>query len=82
MAKFYTGPHFWDRRIYEVTVKTSWYQDRKAWIDEMTEWAKQRNMRIEWTGESTHTTDLNHWHEAHFYIPDERDRVAFALRWA
>lgn len=82
MAQFYQGPHFWDRRTYEVTVKTSWYVDRHEWVAEMIEWAHQRSIKIEWSGESTHSTENKRWHEAHFYIPDERDRVAFALRWA
>jgi argininosuccinate synthase len=82
MAKFWAGPYPWDKTQYEVTVKTTWYKDRKAWVEEMVKWAKERNMRIEWSGESTHTMDDNHWHQAHFYIPDERDRIAFALRWA
>lgn len=82
MAGFYTGPHFWDRRTYEVTVKTTKYRDRKIWINEMERWAHRRGMKIEWMGESTHNVNDNEWHEAHFYIPNEHDRTLFALRWA
>jgi hypothetical protein len=86
MAQFYTGPKFWSRQWVrescEVTVKTARYRDRKQWIARMTHWAEQRSMKIEWMGESTHTVNDNEWHEAHFYIPDEGDRVLFALRWA
>ena len=82
MAQFYQGPHFWDRRTYEVTVKTTKYKDRKKWIDKMTRWAEQRNMKMEWMGESTHTVNDNEWHEAHFYIPNEKDRILFALTWS
>ena len=82
MAQFYTGPHFWDRRTYEITVKTGGGIDRKQWVADMTKWAQEHGMQIEWSGESTHDVNGSSWHEAHFFIADERDRVAFALRWA
>ena len=82
MAQFYTGPHFWDKKTYEITVKTKGSVDRKQWILDMIEWAQKHDMRIEWSGESTHDVKGASWHEAHFFIPDERNRVAFALRWA
>ena len=82
MAGFYTGPHFWDRSTYEVTVKTTKYPDRQVWINDMKRWAKERGMTIVWQGESTHVHNDDEWHEAHFCIYDERDRVAFALAWA
>ena len=82
MAGLYTGPHFWDRSTYEVTVKTTRYKNRKEWIMIMTLWAERRNMKMEWMGESTHNVNDDEWHEAHFCIYDERDRVAFALRWS
>lgn len=82
MAQFYQGPHFWDRRTYEVTVKTNQYRDRKQWIVDMKQWAKQRKIQIEWMGESTHTVNDDIWHEAHFYIPNEHNRMLFALRWS
>lgn len=82
MAQFYTGPHFWDRRTYEITVKTNGNVSRKAWIADMMTWAKYHKIAIEWMGESTHNVDDNCWHEAHFYIPAEHDRLTFALRWA
>ena len=82
MAQYYTGPHFWDRRTCEVTVKTNWYRDRKQWKEDMYQWADERGITMEWLGESTHTTDDDEWHEAHFYIPNEHDRMLFALRWA
>lgn len=82
MAQFWAGPYPWDKTQYEVTVKTTKYPDRKKWIDDMLRWAKKRDMRIEWKGESTHNVNDNEWHEAHFYIPNEHDRTLFALRWA
>ena len=81
MATLYIGPHFWDERTYEITVKANGGIDRKIWIADMMEWAKQHSMRIEWSGESTHTSEDQSWHEAHFYIPDPKDRTMFALRW-
>jgi hypothetical protein len=86
MAQFYTGPQFWNRQWMressQVTVKTTQYRDRKTWIEDMKLWAYQQGITLEWMGESTHTHNDNEWHEAHFYIPNKRDRMLFALRWS
>ena len=86
MAQFYTGPKFWSRQWVrescEVTVKTTKYKNRQTWVIDMEEWAHKRGMKIEWMGESTHNVNDNEWHEAHFYIPNENDRLLFALAWA
>lgn len=82
MAQLYTGPHFWDKSTYEVTVKTTKYRNRQVWIDDMIKWAKEREISIHWQGESTHVHNDDEWHEAHFCIYDSNDRMLFALRWA
>jgi hypothetical protein len=86
MAQCYTGPKFWSRQWVrescEVTVKTTRYKNRQTWIIDMEEWAHKRGMKIEWMGESTHNVNDNEWHQAHFFIPNEGDRMLFALRWS
>jgi len=83
MAKFYTGPHFWDvRQMQEITVSTAGTVDRKQWIQEMTDWADARHIPLRWQGESTHDVNGKSWHEAHFLIRGEQNRTLFRLRWA
>lgn len=82
MAELYVGPHFWDRSSQLVSVRTSRYSSRQKWIDDMTQWAEQAGFQLEWSGESTHTSDALQWHQAEFYIADPGNRLAFALRWA
>lgn len=83
MAEFYTGPHFWDvRQMQEVTVRTTGTVDRKQWIQQMTDWADEHRIPLRWQGESTHNVDDESWHEAHFLIRGEQNRMFFLMAWA
>jgi hypothetical protein len=71
----------------EVTVKADGQIDRKTWVQDMTNWAQQHRLQVQWTGESSHWAGdpLSYqvtWHEAHFFIADKHQRTLFLLRWS
>jgi len=70
----------------EVTVKADGQIDRKIWVQDMTNWAQQHRLQVQWTGESSHWVGLLSnqatWHEAHFFIADKHQRTLFLLKWA
>ena len=83
MATLYTGSKFWDvKDRVEVTVRTDGRNSRHQWVADMEAWAKQRGIMIQWQGESTHTVEDDHWHEARFLIAGEHNRLMFKLAWS
>lgn len=82
MATYYAGPRFWDLEdVQEVTVITNSNVSRKAWVEQMVAWAEGHNIDIRWTGESTRVNGDDSWHEAHFLIAGEANRLMFILAW-
>lgn len=82
MALYYAGNRFWDPKLkQEVTVCTPATRDRSEWVNAMKQWAKERDIPLQWYGESTHTNEDQRWHEAQFLIAGEENRLMFLLAW-